>query len=329
MRHAGRVSSHRRRHRVPFGAVLVAVVALVAAAAGVAVAKHDDSPLPPLPLPALTAPSAGPTKVLVIVEENETHEGIVGDPRAPYLTGLAKAYGQATRMDAGFPEKCPSLAAYILLTSGDAHGICDDRGPAKHRLTGPNLFAQTTAAGRQWRVYSEDAPENCAQSNAGLFAVRHVPSNYYADLRGECEDRSVAMGTIEAGEFHDDVTEGRLPELGMLIPNLCNDMHGAKSCRHAVSTGDEWLRQVLPSVLAGPDYRAGRLVVFVVWDEGSKTDNHIPFVAVSPTTKKRTIDAPTTLCSVLATMSDVLSVDPLGCAATAESMAPALGLGSP
>ncbi|MEV6852041.1 hypothetical protein, partial [Actinoplanes sp. NPDC051411] len=67
----------------------------------------------------VASPAADPgRKVMVIVEENHGYRQVIGDPDAPYLNRLAGAYGTTTRYDAGYPAHCPSLAAYILMTSG-------------------------------------------------------------------------------------------------------------------------------------------------------------------------------------------------------------------
>src|ERR1700712_5452542 len=95
--------------------------------------------VPPVPAP------PGPTKVMVIVEENRTYGQVITHPDAPYLTRLARAYGSATHMVANYPVGCPSLAAYILMTSGGTADICDDRGPRHHPIGGPNIFAQLDA----------------------------------------------------------------------------------------------------------------------------------------------------------------------------------------
>lgn len=305
--------------------VLVGTMAITAA---VRVARDEPRPAIGVPVSALPAPDAnraapvfGYPKVLVIVEENKTYTDLITEKGAPYLAALGERFGQATGMDAGYPAKCPSLAAYLIMTSGSDHGICDDKPPAAHPLPGPSVFSQTTAAGKEWRIYAEDMPANCAQDNRKLFAVRHVPSNYYTDVRQECLERSVPMGTLEVGALRTDVDAGTLPNLAFLIPNMCNDMHGAKACRDAVPVGDDWLGEALPILLNGADYQAGRLAVFIAFDEGSSKDNNIPFVAISPTTAGVTVWKPTSLCSVLATMSGLLAVEPLGCAAGAESMA--------
>jgi hypothetical protein len=263
-------------------------------------------------------------EVLVIVEENHAYDQIVGDPHAPYLNELARTYGTATRLDAGYPVGCPSLAAYLLLTSGDTHGVCDDRGPAAHPLPGASVFSQVTAAGRQWRAYAEGAPGPCALGNSrdGRYLVRHVPAAYYLDVRSDCRRWAVPLGSPRAGALHDDIAAGALPAFGFVTPEACNDMHGAPVCSgDLVGAGDRWLRTWIPQILAGPDYRSGRLTVIITWDEGNSSDNHIPTIVISPTTRHITSAARYTHCSTLRTVETLLRLPLLGCATTAPSMA--------
>jgi hypothetical protein len=279
------------------------------------------------PLPAVPA-AHGYSKVLVVVEENKTYDEVLGSGRAPYLDSLAGTYGTATSLDAGYPTQCPSLAAYIVLTSGDTHGICDDNAPAAHPLPGDSIFGQVAASGREWRVYAESMPAPCSLKNSAdnLYAVRHTAATYYTEIRDQCAKRVVPMGTIGKGAFHDGLAAG-LPALSLLVPDMCNDMHGESACHgDDVRNGDDWLHSVLPEVMASPDYTSGRLAVVITWDEGSPNDNHIPTLVISPTTLHRKVDAPTSQCSVLALMSEVLAVKPLGCAADAPGLAAAFGL---
>lgn len=301
----------------PLAAATAAVVA-VNLLAGCATG-HAGAPVPAV---------HGYSKVLLVVEENKTYDQVLGSGRAPYLDSLAGTYGTATALDAGYPAKCPSLAAYITLTSGDDHGICDDKAPRSHPLSGDSVFGQVAASGRDWRVYAESMPAPCALTDSadGRYAVRHTAATYYTDLRDDCARKVVPMGTTERGEFHDDLAAG-LPALSLLVPDVCHDMHGDSFCPgDDIRGGDDWLHDVLPAVLASPDYTSGKLAVVITWDEGSKKDNHIPTLVVSPTTLRRTVDTPTTLCSVLGLTSEVLAVDPLGCAADAPGLAGAFGL---
>jgi phosphatidylinositol-3-phosphatase len=268
--------------------------------------------------------------VLVIAEENHSYSEIIGNQALPYINGLSTMYGSATNMDAGYPTGCPSLAAYLLLTSGSTHGICDDRNPSAHPLPGDSIFAQVAATGRQWRNYAESATGTCATTNSGgRFLVRHTPSAYYISEAGRCQTWDVPLGSPTAGALYTDVGQGTLPAYGFVTPDACDDMHGAGSCLTG-STGiaDTWLRTWIPLVLAGPDYRAGRLVVIITWDEGTHTDNHIPTILISPTTQGIQSATQYTHCSTLRTTEEILQLPLLGCAASAPSMRAAFQLGA-
>lgn len=275
-----------------------------------------------------TSPVGGvksrPTKVMVIVEENHSYDQIVGSPDAKYLTALAARYGTATRVDAGYPEKCPSLAAYLLLTGGTTAGICDDRAPKAHPLRGDNIFRQVAASGREWRAYAQSLPGPCALTNSvdGRYLVRHVPATYYLSERARCPQWVVSMGEPGAGALHDAVASGNLPAFSFLSPDACHDMHGAAVCpTDRIGKGDRWLRGWLPQIMAGADYRAGRLAIIITWDEGTSTDNHIPLLVVAPNLNHVTTDSPQSHCSTLRGMQDLLRLPPLGCAATTSSLA--------
>jgi len=290
--------------------------------------------LPPLLGPAPTPPSrpapAAPEgrKVLVIMEENTTY-GQVFEPKvAPYLTWLAGRYATATNVDAGYPINCHSLAAYLLLTSGDRARVCDNRPPAAHADPADSVFAQTARAGRQWRTYAESMPANCTTTDAGRYVVHHVPATYYTAIRAQCANWTVPMGTAAAGAFHDDLTGGKLPGYSMLVPNMCDDMHGAVGCPgNRITAADHWLHHLLPTVFKSPDWLGNRLVVMICWDEGNGTSNHIPTLVLSPTAGHLTVSEPMTQCSMLALAEDVLALDRLGCAIGEPRRVPLFGLG--
>ena len=308
---------------------------LAAAAAALLVAGCGPGPSccapPSTPVPATTvttsAGSAHGRKVLLVAEENHSYAQIIGNPDAGYLNRLATEYGTATRFDAGYPPACPSLAAYILMTSGTAGGICDDKSPEAHPLAGDNVFHQLTVRGGSWRNYAESAPHTCTLSNRGRYLVRHVPAAYYLDDRADCAFAVVPLGDPGRGALHDDVTAGTLPDFAFVSPDACDDMHGADGCpANLVATADGWLHTWLTQILAGPDYRSGHLVVMITWDEGTETDNHIPMIVISPATTRLAVGQPFTHCATLCTIEDLLRLRPLGCAATAASMTAPLRL---
>lgn len=302
------------------GRVLGVVLALVLTA----LAACDSG----VPRPYATSTEGqGRPKVLLIVEENKAYGEIISSDRAPYLNELASTYGLATAFDAGYPTECPSLPAYLLLTSGSRHGICDNGDADRHRIGGPNIFAQVAASGRQWRGYAQSMPEPCHRADDGHYVVRHAPAPYYVTAQRHCADWDVPMGDRTSGPFRTDVTHGRLPAFSIVTPDVCHDMHGGISCfGDPIRSGDRWLRDWLPMVLDGPDYRSGKLTVIVTWDEGSEKSNHIPTIVISPRTKQVRSATRFTHCSVLRTMEELLSLRLLGCARTATSMRSAFRL---
>ncbi|MDT5032769.1 MAG: phosphatidylinositol-3-phosphatase [Actinoplanes sp.] len=313
----------------PSPAVPIGFLTLLLVVAGCA-RTPAPAPAPAGTTEAVTRQSGSPaagrvSKILVIAEENHTYEQIGGSPRAPYLAGLARTYGSATHFEAGYPAACPSLAAYILMTSGSTHGICDDRAPRAHQLAGDNVFHQVSAAGLSWRAYAESAPSTCALADGagGRYLVRHVPATYYLDVRTECSRAAVPLRPALAA----DVAAGSLPSFGFVSPDACNDMHGAAGCQgDEVGVGDRWLQATLPGILAGPDYRAGRLAVIVTWDEGSATSNHIPTLVIAPGARGVSTAQAFSHCSTLRTVEDLLRLPRLGCAVTAASMVTAFHL---
>jgi phospholipase C len=180
----------------------------------------------------------------------------------------------------------PSLPNYIAATSGDTWGIADDGAPAAHPLTAPSIFSQVRDAGMTWRSYQESAPASCSLTSSGLYAVKHDPAPYYLGIRADCASWDVPLGTTSAGRLVDDITAGTLPAFSFITPNLCNDMHDC-----SVATGDRWLSQIVPKILAGPNYLAGDTALVITFDEGTSTSNRIATIVVSPTTPAGTRSA--------------------------------------
>ncbi len=260
-------------------------------------------------------------KVMVIPEENETESAVIGSSQAPYLTKLAKTYGQATNMTANYPVSCPSLAAYIMFTSGGQQGICDDKNPSVHQLSVDNIFQQVATAGLQWRQYAESMPTNCRRTNTtdGLYLVRHAPPPYFTSEATRCNTWDVPAGTTTSGALHSALASG-LPAYSIVTPNACDDMHGAPSCTTSViKKGDSWLARWMPLIIASKDFQQARLAVIITWDEGSSSSNHIPTVVVTKTTHAVTSATAYNHCSTLRTAEEVLKLPLLACASTAAS----------
>lgn len=275
-----------------------------------------------LALPWHASPAAAvtrPTKVLLIVEEN--HSAGAAMAGMPYLASLAKTYGYTTAYHA---NAHPSLPNYLALAGGSTFGVTDDGPPSQHPLHGASVFDQALALGRTARTYAESMPSNCRLTSYGRYAVRHNPWTYFADSRSRagCARHDVPAGTPKAGAFRDDVARGTLPNVGMLIPNMCNDGHDCP-----LSTADGWLRGWLPIVMNGPDYKAGRLAIVVTFDEDDyASGNTVLTTVISPYTHHVVSGTAYTHYSWLHYAEQVLGSGALRNAGTAPSLRPAFGI---
>ena len=271
------------------------------------------------------------TKVMIIAESSRSYNDVLSaHSAAAYLRGLAAAYGTATAMTSGYPHSCAaSLPAYLLLTGGSTYGVCDDKSPRLHPVDGDNIFSQVTTAGLEWRNYAEAATTNCQSTNTArnVYVVKHVPAAYFTSEGVQCPFWVVPTGSLTGGTLHADVAGGKLPAYAFVTPSACDDMQGAPGCRqNPVGAGDDWLRRWLPMIMGGPDYRAGRLVIIVTWDQGSGSDTHVPTLVISPTTSRLVSALPFTHCSTLRTTEELLHLPFLGCAARASSYVTAFHL---
>ena len=262
-----------------------------------------------MPVPA----SAEVTKVLVFVEENHSLAQMQAD--MPYAFGLAEQFGYATNYTA---IRHPSLPNYVAIAGGQTYGITDDASPSVHPLSGSSVFGQAIAAGKTAAVYADGMPGNCATSNGGSdYAVRHNPWTYFTTERAECEKYDVPITQLDQA-----ITEGSLPNVGMVVPNLCNDAHNC-----SLATADAWFQGWMTKIFAGPDWQSGHLAVVLTADEDDGTaDNTVLTAVIHPSQQANVVTSPLTHYSLTRLYEDVAGVPLLFNAASAPSMATAFGL---
>jgi phospholipase C len=229
-----------------------------------------------------STPPSKVDKVLVIVEENRSLQNV--EAHMPFLMSQARSYGTATSF---YATRHPSLPNYLVVAGGSAFGIADDENPDAHQLQGPSVFGQLIAAGRTAKTYAEAMPTNCARRNHGTYVVRHNPWTYFEDPteRARCEKFDVASGSPASGALKDDISAGRLPTFGLLVPDVCHDGHDCSA-----ATTDDWLRSWLPTIKKGPDFRSNRLAIVITWDEDDDhSGNHVPMVVIHPSLKNEQV----------------------------------------
>jgi hypothetical protein len=216
-------------------------------------------------IPAISAAQSG--KVVVIMEENEPYDSIVGNNQAPYLNQLI-SQGKLFTNFTGIADG--SHPNYIAQTSG--------LSPSQNPPT-QNIFQAIDAAGGglTWKEFMESAPGNCATgtstnipgTSVPLYTADHDPAYAYQS-NTTCSVNDVPM---TSSTFN----PASLPSFSYIVPNQCDDMHtlpgsgqscpayfGSNTGSNLISLGDSWLATVVPQLLAQPG-----VTVLITWDEGS------------------------------------------------------------
>jgi acid phosphatase len=257
------------------------------------------------------------TKILVIMEENHS-TGEVFPTGMPYLWRLARRYGHATDYTA---ITHPSLPNYLAIFSGSAFNDPQDCSPGPGcSYPGPSVFGQALAIGKTARAYQESMPAPCDHSDSGNYAVRHNPWAYIPAEAAACRAGDVPSGTPSGGALASDVRAGTLPNVGLLTPNLIHDAHDG-----TLSQADAWLRQWIPVIMSGPDWRRQQLAIAVAFDEG-ETTNQVPLVLIAPGMAGAVIHQPLDHYSLTRLIDTVISAPPLRRAAGAPNLARQFGL---
>jgi phosphatidylinositol-3-phosphatase len=284
------------------------------------------------PAPPVSAPATGPagsdpagspqvtnrvTKILVIMEENESI-GQVFPSHMPYLWTLARRYGRATQWsDVGHP----SLPNYLAIFGGSRFNDPQDCSPgAGCNYPGPSVFGQAIAKGETARAYEESMPRPCDRGYSGNYDVNHNPWAYFPSEASQCLADDVPAGTVTQGALLTAARLGTLPNVGLITPNLIDDAHNG-----TLADADGFLRRWMPVLMAGPDWRAGRLAIVVVFDEGVTTET-VPFVIMARSLSGAVIRRPLNHYALTRLIDQVIGAAPLRHAASAASIGPALGL---
>jgi hypothetical protein len=257
--------------------------------------------------------------VILIWMENHNYESVIGSPKAPYENRLVAQCGSATNY---YAVTHPSLPNYLAATGGTTAGVRDDGDPSEHPLRDDSIFARLSPLTTQWRTYAETMPRNCAQTAAGLYAVKHNPAAYYLPIRDRCLAWDVPLGTTSVGPLARALDTATLPAFSFIVPNECSDTHDC-----SISVGDAWLSQWLERITTSAAYGRSDTAIFVVWDEGVGA-LHVPFLVVAPTVRAGVrATGSFSHYSLLRTTLEMLRLrTDLGQAATAPSMRASFGI---
>jgi PKD repeat protein len=238
-----------------------------------------------------------PDHVVVVVEENHSDQGIIGNPNAPYINSLAS---NGANMTSFFAETHPSEPNYLAMYSGDTQGITDDSCP--HTFNAANLGGELLAAGLGFVGYSEDLPSvGYTGCNSGSYARKHNPWVNFTDVPSSSNQPFSA--------FPSDYSQ--LPDVSFVVPNLDNDMHDG-----SIAQGDQWLQDNVGGYVNWARTHNSLLVLTFDEDDHSQ-NNQIPTVFVGQSVAPGDYSENVNHYDLLRTLVDAYGIAPMGASASA------------
>lgn len=287
--------------------------------------------------------------IFVIMDENEDASKIDGGRSAPSLSWIAHTFGDATNFHA---EAHPSEPNYVALLGGSTLGIHDDDAYfchsgetnslcphaadahyVPHATPSAHLGDQLAAAGFTWKGYYQSIPSDGSLAVTGHNSLLDGPSApewYAAKHSGFLNFTSVVQDPDRAGHLvgfdslEHDLAQNTAPNFALIVPNLCDDMHGMPaglgvpvSCQYdhpneLIGRGDKMIRMLYSLITDSPLWREkanSALVITFDEDDGGGRENHIATMVVTNHPVKH-LDDPTlyTHYSLLRTIEDAFGI---------------------
>src|SRR5882762_2118779 len=232
--------------------------------------------------PVVSAPPSGSLfdHVIIILMENQGIYDICRSSPppcstsgpAPYMAGLANTYGIGSQYLSIINTSQPN---YIALIGGSTLGCTSSGCPT---ITAPNLVDRFEAAGLSWKGYFENqnVASGCDSSSHEPYEPIHNPFISFQDISSNtarCNQLVLANPStcgVTDCVLINDLNSGSAPNFMWLTPNDCNDMRGASGiCSASITTGDNYLKSLVPGILSSGTFKTGRSALFITFDEGN------------------------------------------------------------
>ena len=240
--------------------------------------------------------------------ENRTWSSVGGTQfqSIPYFNNLAQQC--STFANYTEPDTAQNSATqYVGTDAGStANSVRNDCSPGPScQSTQNNIFRQGRLAGLMMRSYVEGATSPCSATGN---AVKHVGALYFYGTYGSHNDHEFCANEVRPySEFDPD----NVPDFSFITPTLCHDGHDCGN-----DTVNSWAEANVQPVLESAAYKAGRVTVFIWYDE----DRPVPNLQIGLHVRPGVKQAPVGYGSILRAWEDLLGLPHIAHAVDATDM---------
>ena len=197
----------------------------------------------------------------------------------------------------------PSEPNYVGMLGGSTFGITDDNPyfwPG-HTVNQPNLMAQLEAAGKTWKAYLQGIPYAgyrgyCYPAKClgipdadSLYRAKHNGIVNFADMQTPAEFAK----QVPLTQFATDLTSGNVPNFSYIVPDECDDIHGAPPfCTDngkagsvdqnwLIATGDAVVGSLVGQITSSALWQSGNNAIVLTSDEGNNAKQTVATVVIT------------------------------------------------
>jgi hypothetical protein len=242
-------------------------------------------------------PPGAPAHIVVVIDENQSYQNVIGSPDAPFVNSLT---AQGTLFTNYFAIGHPSQPNYLAMYSGSTQGVTDDN--TYYFPTTPSLGGELQQAGYSFGGYVE----------SGNTASYHEAWRSFGDSVNDGLDFS----QFPTSNFN------QLPTVSFVIPNLNDNMTTDLGLPEAqtVSQGDQWLNNNLSSYINWAKSN-NSLFVFTFDEDDDTGNNRVAMLVVGQGVAAGVVNTQQlNHYSLLATIESFYGLPALGYSAGAATM---------
>ncbi len=253
-----------------------------------------SAPPPPTP-PVSTVGSLD--HVFLIYLENKGVNDIVGSPNAPYLNSLINTYGYESDY---YALTHPSDPNYYPILGGSDFGI--NYNCATNCINAPNLADNIEAAGETWAGYEQGMPAPGSLMSTADYSPDELPFFAFSDIFNNPTRAQAHLFPLTqlATDLQSTATT---PNFSWIAANEANNGEGPitfpfgilnfvvsqlTTHQYNVSAADQFLQQVIPTIMNSPSWQTQKDAIFITFDEDynnlslgiGNEGNHVPMIVI-------------------------------------------------
>jgi len=236
-----------------------------------------------------------PAHIVLVIDENQSYNGIIGSSSAPYINSLLSDTNTALFTSMYANSSAASQPNYLYLFSGSDQGVTSNTVPSNTPFTSCNIGASMLAEGKSFSGYCEGLPSvGYLGTTSGNYDRKHNP---ISDWQGTLSNNYPPSCNQPYSAFPSDYDS--LPTFSFVVPNEVDNMHSS-----TIQNGDTWLKNNFAAYIAYAK-KHNSLFIFTFDEDDGTANEHIALLFIGQMIKGGSYSENITFLNVLRTIEDI------------------------